>query len=174
MADPVIQAVFDNVLTVLGAMGREAGSLRDYRGAIGLPVDGPLEPDLENPWVQVIIGGVDRKRDHGNEIAYDYHRHRQEFYVRVNVPPAMRILNGISIRDLTLPIWQVRSDIHTALMADRTRGVGGHVTTFYVQPEVPVYFGVDVDDTVEIGGVTVIERYGVEWAHLTGDMTTAA
>lgn len=174
MADCVAQTVFDDAITALAAMGRESGYQRDYAGAIGLPRMPHEEEDFDCPLVQVTLGGVPKQTGHGNEIAYDYHRHRQEFFVSVNVGPVVRMIGGRPMQDLTLPIWQVRTDVHAALFVDRTRGVGGHVTTFYVGPEEPKYFGVVSNDVETVGGVTVIERYAFEWAHLTGDMTTAA
>lgn len=174
MADPVILAIFDNAMKALEAMGRESGYHRDYRGVVGMPIAPQLEPDLENPWVQCIIGEVVRQLATGNEIMYDSHRHRQAFFVRVSVPPVMRILSGRQIRDLTMPIWEVRADIHKALFVDRTRGSSGYCTTYYIGPEAPEYFGIDVGEAVEVGGVTVIEKYAIEWSHSTGDMGTAA
>ena len=177
MADPIIYAIFDHALRALNAMGRENGYHRDYSGVIGLPVTPHQEPDLAKPLVQVVIGATAPIRQPGTgmlESAYDSHRPRQEFFVRVNLPPTMRILSGRKIRDLTLPIWQARSDIHKALFVDRTRGASGFCTTYYMGPELPEYFGIDIVNEVEIGGVTVIERYGIEYAHATGDMTTAA
>jgi hypothetical protein len=159
--DSLLVAIIDDLAAELGRMGRERGFRRDYSRVVRHLYSWTLEDDLENPQVQVMIGGTDE-----TEESNDQYRHREEVAVQVHVGPEER---DDGTMDLIRPAANVRADIFQALMLGQEKRHRGTTrgTTYHERSEAP-----DIGADEESIGATVREIYSVEWDHSSSGMDT--
>ena len=116
MANPhVLQAPLEILFGKWGAMGKESGYRRDYRGIRRFAYDLPIEDDEVVPWVQVDLGDSEQTRDESSSRIFL----TQEVYAQVHVF-AEDTADGD--KDMTTPLLAVQADIHQAAFDDRNLG----------------------------------------------------
>jgi hypothetical protein len=157
-------AALDFVRANIDDMGRDTGYQLEYRGVVPAHYPGPLEEDLVTPAWQMQLGETGQVDGvYGNERGYTRFQHSQQVLFQIHLTAR---LDALGHEDVITPVLLARQDLHAAMMLDRTQGATV-CTTWYTDSGTPTYWRAGPSETL---GITFVETYTLDWAHLTGNM----